>query len=63
VEFISRSCADEYLKQKTKIEKTIVEVNMSPEICAMFNNVKRQYSNEGYAVSFDVCPSPSLIMA
>ena len=34
IEFISRSCVDEYLKQKEKSNKKIVEENMSQEVCS-----------------------------
>lgn len=50
IEFISRSCADEYLKLKSKSNKTLVEINMSNEINSMFNLVKHQQKN----ISF--CP-------
>lgn len=55
VEFISRSCADEYIKQKKVTKKQIVEVNLSNNICSMFNVVKNQYEKAGFALSFDVC--------
>lgn len=56
VKFFSRSCADEYLKQKKVSDKKIVEVNMTEEVCLMFNAVKSQYDKAGFAVSF-VCPN------
>lgn len=55
VEFISRSCTDEYIKQKKKATKKIIEVNMSKNICDMFNAVKNQYEKAGIAISFDIC--------
>lgn len=55
VKFISRSCADEYLKQKKVSKKKITEVNMSKDVCAMFTNVQNQYKNIGFDVSFKVC--------
>jgi len=55
VEFISRSCADEYLKRKQSSKKKILEVNMSKEVCSMFNVVKNQYEKAGVTISFDIC--------
>lgn len=55
VKFISRSCADEYLKRKEISKKKIIEVNMSKEICSMFNAVKEQYKEAGFTITFDVC--------
>jgi len=55
IDFISRSCADEYVKQKKGIQKKIVEVNMSDNICSMFNVVKSQYDEKGISFSFKVC--------
>ncbi|GBE20564.1 MAG TPA: hypothetical protein ENG87_05465 [Candidatus Pacearchaeota archaeon] len=55
VDFISRSCADEYLKQKEESSKKIVERNMSQEICSMFNAVQSQYEKKGFTVSFVNC--------
>ena len=63
VDFISRSCADEYLKQKEKTNKQIIERNMSLEVSAMFENVKNQYVNEGLKISFETSPSSTLILA
>ena len=40
IEFVSRSCADEYLKQKAKSDKKIAEVNQSSDIKKMFEFVK-----------------------
>lgn len=56
VQFISRSCADEYLKQKKASNKKVVEVNMPDEVYLMFNAVKSQYDKAGFVVSF-VCPN------
>jgi len=53
VEFISRSCADEYIKKKKESNKKIVEVNMSENVCSMFNVVKDQYERAGFSVSFN----------
>jgi len=55
IEFISRSCADEYLKQKEESEKKIVEENMSQEVCSMFNAVQSQYEKNGFDISFVSC--------
>ncbi len=55
VEFISRSCADEYLKQKKVSKKKILEANMSFEVCSMFKNVQNQYEKAGIEISFDIC--------
>lgn len=43
IEFMSRSCADEYIKRKLNLHKqVIIEINMSPNILAMFLLVARQ---------------------
>jgi len=55
IEFISRSCADEYLKQKEESNKKVVEANMSQEVCSMFNAVQGQYEKKGFSVSFVSC--------
>ena len=55
VKFISRSCADEYLKQKKVSNKKIIEVNMFKEVCSMFKNVQNQYEKAGIKISFDIC--------
>ena len=57
IEFISRSCADEYLKRKQDSKKKIIEVNMSKEVYSMFNAVQNQYKKAGFHISFSVCPS------
>ncbi len=62
VRFISRSCADEYLKQKEKSNKEIIERNMSDEVCKMFNLVQTQYKNKGFSVSFKICSNPNQII-
>ena len=52
IDFISRSCADEYLKLKEKLKtKTLIEKNMSNEICSMFEVVENQYKNLGITYS------------
>lgn len=58
VNFISRSCADEYLKQKEKTQKKILEVNMSKEILSMFKAVKNQYEKSGFTISFSSEKNP-----
>ena len=57
IDFISRSCADEYLKRKQVSKKKIIEVNMSKEVCSMFNAVQNQYKKAGFPISFSVCSS------
>ncbi len=42
IEFMSRSCADEYIKRKLSLHKRIIEINLSPNILAMFLLVVRQ---------------------
>lgn len=63
VKFISRSCADEYLKQKKVSRKKIVEVNVSKDVCAMFTNVQNQYKNIGFDISFKVCSNENGLIA
>ena len=63
IDFISRSCADEYLKQKEKTNKQIIERNISSEVSAMFRNVKNQHEHEGSKISFKTYPSSILIPA
>jgi len=58
VDFISRSCADEYLKQKEESDKKIIERNMSQEVCSMFNAVQNQYEKKGITISFVNCSNP-----
>ena len=58
VKFISRACADEYLKQKEKSNKKIIERNMSKEVCSMFNAIQKQYEKEGITISFVNCSNP-----
>lgn len=42
IEFMSRSCIDEYIKRKLVSEKKIKEVNLSQNVLAMFLLVSRQ---------------------
>jgi len=63
IKFISRSCADEYLKQKNVSKKKIIEANMSKEVCDMFENVKNQYKTAGVKISFEVCSKQGLVLA
>lgn len=44
VEFISRSCADEYIKRKLISNKQIKEINISSNVSSMFLLVARQNS-------------------
>ncbi len=54
IDFISRSCADEYLKLKDKLKsKTLIERNMSEEVCSMFKVVEIQYQNLGITYSIN----------
>jgi len=55
IDFISRSCADEYIKRKQDSKKKIVEANMSKEVCSMFNAVQNQYKKAGLSLSFNIC--------
>ena len=54
IDFISRSCADEYLKRKEKSNKIISEKNMQEQICFMFKAVKNQYEKAGITISFNI---------
>ncbi len=66
ITFISRSCADEYLKQRKASKKAIVEVNMSENVCNMFSLVNRQYKKEGIDLLIKVssgCKRNSLVFA
>jgi len=47
ITFISRSCADEYLKQRKISNKAIVEENRSEDVCKMFALIDRQYKKAG----------------
>jgi len=42
IEFMSRSCADEYIKRKLASHKNIKEINLSKNVLAMFLLVARQ---------------------
>ncbi|MFC1682138.1 hypothetical protein ACFL0X_00805 [Nanoarchaeota archaeon] len=42
IDFISRSCADEYLKLKKKTEKELIEKNLNDAVSSMFKLVKTQ---------------------
>ena len=53
IDFISRSCADEYLRLKEKMFKRIVEENMCDVVCSMFKLVKIQRKNSGISYSVD----------
>ena len=53
IDFISRSCADEYLKLKEKFAKKFVEENMSNAVCSMFKLVETQHKNSGIIYSVD----------
>ena len=62
VEFISRSCADEYLKQKAKTRKKIIELEVSQEVYLMFKSVEDQYKKK-FEVSCDISCSSNLLVA
>lgn len=62
VKFISRSCADEYIKQKEKTKKKILEVNIPENICSMFDAVKNQYEKAGFTISFNICDNPKKLV-
>ena len=49
IEFISRSCADEYLKQKKKSKKIIVERKVSNEVKPMFHLVENQLKDADFS--------------
>jgi len=53
IDFISRSCADEYLKLKEKFPKKLVEENMSNAVCSMFKLVEMQHESSGITYSVD----------
>lgn len=61
IKFISRSCADEYIKQKEKSAKKILEVNMSEEVFNMFKNVENQYKTAGVEISFKFSPKQNKV--
>lgn len=66
ITFLSRSCADEYLKQKKASKKNILEVNVSNNLCEMFSLVNRQYQKEGINLLVQIipeCGTDSLIFA
>jgi len=48
IDFISRSCVDEYLKLKEKLKsKVFIEENLSEEVQSMFKIVRHQYKSLG----------------
>ena len=61
VRFISRSCADEYIKRKKESNKEFIEENLSNEVRAMFKLVQAQYRSLG--ISFSTNSNCSLIPA
>jgi len=66
ITFISRSCADEYLKQRKASKKKIVDANMSENICEMFSLVNRQYEKAGDNLLIEIipeCSTNSLVFA
>ena len=65
IDFISRSCTDEYLKLKEKMSKELIEDNMSDAISSMFSLVKTQHKNSGisHSIDFSVNSTHSIIPA
>lgn len=53
IQFISRSCADEYLTLKEKLSKKLIEENMSDAVCLMFKLVETQHKNSEISYSID----------
>lgn len=49
IDFISRSCADEYLKQKLSSIKNLNEINKSYNIKQMFDLVERSLKSDNKA--------------
>ena len=43
IDFVSRSCADEYLKRKLNSKKEIKEINMSSNVRAMLSLASLQF--------------------
>jgi len=59
IEFISRSCADEYLKRKEESDKILTERNMPQQVCTMFKVVVNQLKEADF--SFSSCNPQKLI--
>ena len=59
VKFISRSCADEYLKRKKRSNKILIERNMSQEVHSMFKVTLNQLKETNF--SFSSCDAQGLI--
>lgn len=59
VDFISRSCADEYIKKKNASKKEIIEVNMSDNISSMFDVVRKQYIKRDSPIVFEISSDKS----
>lgn len=59
IKFISRSCADEYVKKKRTSKKKIVEAHMSRDVLNMFKTVENQYEESEASFSFEVRPNAS----
>lgn len=45
IDFISRSCADEYLSQKNNSNKILKEINMENEVSNMIEVVRKSREN------------------
>lgn len=54
IDFISRSCAAEYIKQREETSKNLIEKNMSKEVRSMFELVINQLKR----VNFDFTKIP-----
>ncbi|MAH49475.1 hypothetical protein CMI37_26870 [Candidatus Pacearchaeota archaeon] len=66
ITFISRSCADEYLKQRKISKKAVIETNMSKDVCNMFDLINKQYKKAGLKLLAKIiprCESCSLVFA
>jgi len=54
INFISRSCAAEYLKLRENSDKVLIERNMSDEIKSMFNLVINQLKNVNFSFKKEI---------
>ncbi len=46
IDFISRSCADEYIKRRLNSKKKIKEINMNIEVLSIFKLANKQFQRE-----------------
>lgn len=56
IKFISRSCADEYVKQKNMSKKKITELNQSKDIKKMFSIVTKTQEHIEPDIRFENIP-------